>query len=414
MMLPLGVVLGYGVGMNRLWRTFRFFVLGAAFVLLGVYLFAFTPWREKLGWMPGYEETRKSGDVVVEAIYRFRAETGLWPEYLEDLAPGYLAERPSPAWNYVLTEAGPALATPTGATRTSVGFDFEAGVWRVAGISDNRVLGAGPGTQGVAGTGTGRSGERLVKELRELDRRIAREPEVMEHRREKATVLRAAGRRGEAEAVVREALLVQGEHFWPHLALAVMDVEGGGGAATRGAASEGGATWGEGPAGMAALEAWTRGHPSFTHFYYLSLAWRMAGERVAAAGALREALKQPAVLGEDDPNVLAFYFFDGARFALQAGEAELALALCEAWEKAIAGTARADRSDLVMRAGAHVALKDVEGAARDLAAWEETGRPAAWCDHVEKLRAAIAGRDTGYVYDPGAAPPPYRVFALPP
>jgi hypothetical protein len=204
---------------------------------------------------------------------------------------------------------------------------------------------------------------------------------------------------------------VQGEHFWPRLALAVVDVAEGGEGATHGAGTRGAATL---PAGVAELEAWTRAHPSFTHFYYLSLALQVHGRGGEAAAALREALKQPAVLGEDDPNVLAFYFFDGARFALRTGQAELALALCEAWGKSLAEVARADRSDLVMRAGAHVALKDVEGAARDLAAWEETGRPAAWCDHVEKLRAAIAGRDTGYVYDPGAAPPPYRVFALPP
>src|ERR1700760_3387255 len=84
----------------------------------------------------------KEGDPVVAGIYRFRGETGLWPEYLDDLVPRYLEKAAGVRWYYTLTREGPSLATTVGDRYTHVGylFDAERPEWRVFGNEETRTL----------------------------------------------------------------------------------------------------------------------------------------------------------------------------------------------------------------------------------------------------------------------------------
>jgi tetratricopeptide (TPR) repeat protein len=284
--------------MRTLWRYFRFTVLAVAFVLLAVYLFAFTPWREKLGWLPTYQSTLDAGDPIVNALYHYRADHALWPEYLDDLAPAYLPTRPAPTWNYLLTNDGPSLATPTSQTRTTIGYDFDARTWRVAGLFDNRTLRPGPAPATLPAS------DRLAAALAELDRRIAREPDLIDHRQQKAALLRAAQRWADAEQTLKDALAANPAHYWPPLALAALhlpDTPPTTAPATTPAPD------------FADLAAFTRAHPAFTHTYSLALAHRLAGDTSTAITLLHDALAQPPEVPPDEPPPRADAFFDAAR-----------------------------------------------------------------------------------------------------
>ncbi|HVX85435.1 MAG TPA: hypothetical protein VH253_11690 [Phycisphaerae bacterium] len=390
--------------MQRFWRYFRFTLLIAAFLLLGAYLFTMTPWREKLGWGPNYRDIVQEGNPIVAGLYQFHARRGLWPEYLEDLSPAFLKTPPAPRWNYAVDPGeGPALATPTALARTNVGYDFSQHVWRVFGEQDNRVLAAGPGGTATA-PATGLGGGVATEELAELDRRMAREPEDVEHRRGKASLLRSLGRWAEAEGVIEAAARALPEDYWPPLAKATLRLPDAPPATTRAAATESDA------AALEELEPWTAAHPSFTHGYYLALAQRLAGENAAAIATIRAALKQPVELGRDDPYVLAFYLYDEARFALEQQQWALAVGLCDAWQRATeTATFVPDDSYRALRAAAELAQGDFSAAQRDVAAIG-TGRHRA--GDLDALKAAIEKRDAGFRYAPGG-PAPYRVFELP-
>ncbi|HVS71957.1 MAG TPA: hypothetical protein VHQ47_11935 [Phycisphaerae bacterium] len=387
--------------MRRFWRYFRFTLLIAAFLMLGAYLFTMTPWREKLGWGPGYREIVREGDPIVVALEAFHARRGLWPEYLEDLSPAFLKKPPSPHWNYLVDAgAGPALATPTNLAHTNVGYDFSRHVWRVFGEQDNRVLAPGP----TAATGPATGGGVIAEELAELDRRIAREPGAMEHWRGKASLLRSLGRFTEAETVIDAAARALPEDFWPPLAKAALRLPDRPPAATRPAATEADA------AALQELAKWTAAHPSFTHGYYLALAQRLAGGNAAAIATLQGALQQTVQLGPDDPDVLAFYLYDETRFALEQQDWELVIALCDAWQQAVEkATFVPDDSYRALRAAAELAQRNFTAAQQDFAAM---GKDPCRAGNLEALKAAIDKRDATFRYDPGG-PGPYQVFELP-
>lgn len=370
--------------MRRIWRYFRLLFLGVAFLALGAYLFAFTPWRRQLGWTPTYDGQLAQGDPLVDALYRFHHDRGLWPEYLDDLAPQFLPHRPSPIWNYQVTPTGPQLATSVD-TRTALGYDFDAHNWRVAGLLDNRTLRAAPATSPA----TLPAALLLSRQLAELDRRIAREPEDIQHWQAKAALLHAADRDDDARAVIAAAQSHLPDHPWPRLAAALL-----------GDAAD-----------LDTFAQWVREHPSFTHSYALALAYRLRGKDPAALDALREGLLHPPTVADEDAHILAFYLFDEARYALQRGEWKLAIALTTAWQAAADSAPQTDY--LPLRAAARLAAGDFDGAAADLAALDDR-KPPAWAQHVDALRDAVRRRDAAFRYDPGNRPPADAPLAIPP
>ena len=89
--------------MRRFWWWFRVGLLSVIFMGLGVYLVSTSPWGRWFGRAPDYNAMMAEGDGIVAAIERFKAERGLWPEYLDDLAPDYLKAPPGREWFYELT-----------------------------------------------------------------------------------------------------------------------------------------------------------------------------------------------------------------------------------------------------------------------------------------------------------------------
>jgi hypothetical protein len=373
------------------WRHFRLGLFVVVFVALGIYLGFTTPWRRVFGPAPDYAAVVRDGDPLVAAIYRFRAENGLWPEYLDDLVPHYVVAPPKPTW-YFTVEGGASLATTVDADQTHVGYGFEAKHpgWRIFGNDGIRSL---RDDTGAAATHPAAASllERTANELAEMDQRITREPAIIEHRRSKAAVLVSLHRTTEAREVIERAARDFPDDVWPQLARAALDPT---------------------PGAVAAFAKWNAERPRFTHDYYLSLLYRMVNDDGDAVAAMERAMTLSIEIGSDDTHILAFYLFDMARFALARKQYPLVLQITNAWQKESMAHRVEENSYLPLRAAAELALGDRAAAEKDLAMLE-TLKTRTWAQQIDALKTAVAGDERKFAYDPGRAPPPFDVFPLP-
>ena len=376
----------------RFWRYFRVGLLLFVFVGLGFYLLLTTRWSRIFGPAPDYAAIVKEGDPAVAAIYRFRANTRLWPEYIDDLIPDYLA-RPLPAkWYYTVTAEGPSLATSITDPHTHVGYLFDAAhpEWRVFGGEDLRTL-----RSDVASATTlpalPSEQDRIAHELAELDRRIAREPTLIEHRRDKAAVLVSLKRLPEARDVIDRAAADFPDNFWPRLAIAGLDPT---------------------PDAIAHFAQWTTDHPSFTHDYYLALLYRQTNDAAHALATITHAVTQPIEVNPDDPNILPFYLWDMTRYTLQKNQFALVLELTNAWQKASLAHTIEENAHLPLRAAANLALGNTEAAKSDLTLLDSLKTPT-WAQNISALQTAVSTNNRSFTYNPGSKPPPFDIFPLP-
>ncbi len=377
----------------RLWRTFRLFFLIVLFLALTLFLVITTPWHRWFGSPPTYAGLIAQGQPLVAAITRFHQDCDLWPEYLDDLFPSYLPTRPAPEWYYTVTPDGSSLSTLTHERRTHVGYDFDPlhPAWRVFGEVDNRLLSSPPPPPPLFPTSTPSPETILNHELAELDRRIAREPSLIEHRRGKASLLQSLGHLDEARATLHQAETDLPLAAWPPLALAALDAT---------------------PASADTFAHWVAAHPSFTHSYDLSLLHRQLHNDTAALADMRAALRLPIQIAEDDPQTLAFYLWDMARFALRHNDDALVLQLTDAWDRAAVSQQIAESSAAPLRAAAQLALGDDAAALATMHAFDARPLPT-WADHLPELRAAINAHHHAFHYDPGPVPATPEIFALP-
>jgi hypothetical protein len=398
--------------MMKFWRNFRLGMLVLMFFGTLFYLLATFPFARYFGRTPTYSAQIAEGQPIVDAIYRFKAQRGLWPQYLDDLAPEFLPKAPSLKWNYQVLPGGdgPSLAMRIGDNgQDTLGYDFDPAnpSWRALEGYGDRVLKRLPPPNPLTRPASDPSAM-AMRQLQELDRRIAREPLWMEHRRAKAAILHALGRTDQARAVIAAAKTSNDNHFWPRLAEATLDLPA---PATPGTTTTTGpaVTW---PSSAVAFEVWVRAHPTFTHFYYLSLLDRLAGRNTEAFAAIEDALKQTIAADEDDPSPTVFYLWDMARFTLSQRQYDLTLKITDTWLKTQAHPKREEDSNFALSAAARLAKSDFPGAEADLR--KLTARKTAtWAKNVDALRDAVTRHDTAFHYDPGPNPPSYQVFQLP-
>jgi len=414
---------------RRYWWWFRLVLFGVLFVGLGIYLFSTTPWQHWFGKKTDDVALRTQGAGIVHAIYVFRQEHALWPQYLEDLVPTYMdmqyLEPSSPAggarWYYDLSSVSddtaasgtrmlPSLSIrlPESA-RAHFGFDFDPDhpAWRYFGDTEPRDI---PGV--IGNLPPSLSPQQVFSNaLAELDRRIVREPRDIEHRRGKAALLLSANRLAETRVVVDQSAADFPDSYWPRLASAVLDLQS--------AATSQPATLPAEPESLAAFRAWVKQKPSMTHWFYLSCLERLANRDDAAAAAMAQAAQQPVEVAADDPNISAYYLWDMARWALETRRLDLATQLTDSWEQADKDKRVADASYLSIRAATRLAQGNPAGAKLDLDALD--GPPPApprrtWAKNLEGpsgLRDAITRNDRTYRYHPGPLPSPFKPFPLP-
>ena len=420
--------------MFKIWTYFRYAVLLMAFIMLGFYLLVATPWQEWIFGPPTYAEVIAEGQPIVSAIYKFKADTGLWPQYLEDLVPHYLPKTPDYAWYYTVTVDGPSLAKTrsTEKTRTHVGFDFNPTTpsWRVFGDLENRTLKTLPPPPTTA---SAPSESRTNATLAEFDRRIKREPHVIDHSRNKVSFLRNLHRLADARAAAGDCLDNNPTDYWPRLAIAALDLES---PATQSStqssvlstlpSTEPSAT-STAPSTQNAdfmtqdFPTWVAANPTYTHYFYYFILLRDAHNDAAALDAISHMAALTPALDPDDDRILVFYIFDAARFALAHEKWDLVIALCDQWQKIEGEGHTGELSYYALRAAALLAKGGGSGGVSYDNALLDLNKLAAtlyhtWAQNLPALRAAVKAKDSSYRYDPGQpplTPAPYEIFATP-
>ena len=73
--------------MKRTFRIIRFSLWIIGFAFLTVFLIQNTPRHKVDFFKPDYPTFAREGTPIVTAVYKFRNDRGLWPEYLADVAP---------------------------------------------------------------------------------------------------------------------------------------------------------------------------------------------------------------------------------------------------------------------------------------------------------------------------------------
>jgi len=394
--------------MSKKFFKIRMALLVIGLVVMGYMLATTTGIFSWLDSEPEYGPYLAEGTPIVEAVHRFKAERGLWPQYLDDLAPAYLAKTPNARWIYKVDRSGPSLAHPlVGVARTWVGYDFDAvkPTWKVFGEVYNRDIKT---VAAVRVASTQSAEEQRAATVREYERRIRREPTDMTHRRAYASWLLAGGQRDAARTVIEKAGEDQPMHFWPRMALAQLELEAVPTTSTAPAAT---APATQPTGAFAEFLSWVNANPAFTHQYYVFNLWQ---ERDAAQAvmAIEAALAHPLELGKDDFQRLDFYCYDMARYLLKEKQYALVMKLCDAWQAAQDGgqTSRDESSFLALRAAAYVAEGEFAKAEADMRMLDaRRGEP--WARDLAGLRKAIGAKDRAFVYVPGG-PETFRVFAV--
>jgi hypothetical protein len=409
-----------------MWWWFRLLVMCGLFVCLGLYLFTRTAWLAQVrSWVVGpdrFPALIAQGDRVVAAIRSYRSAVGLWPEYLDDLAPDYLPSVPNRGWFYELTSIDegsgesrllPSLSIhpPGQDPRVHLGYDFDpAGAsWRLFGNGEERLLRHDPPAAAASsGAATGPGVDLSAAQLRELTRRIEREPTEIEHYRRKAGILVTLGRMAEAREVVAAAAAAQPESYWPRMAMAFLDTT----LATE-SPSPPKTQPAQLPTSAQSFADWVERFPTLTRWFYLSVVYRRIGDDARAASAMVKAIGEPVEIAADDPSIAPYYFWDMARWGLAKRNWGLVIRICNAWERAAKEGRILEESYRPLRAAAELADGVVPGARADMAAM--TGKPV-WAKNLEGtggLREAVKQGNRAYRYYPGNSPGEFQVFPAP-
>ena len=425
--------------MRSFWLWFRIAMLSMIFAGLGVYLFATTPWDKWFGRAPDYNAIMTEGDTIVVAIEQFKAQRGLWPEYLDDLAPDYLKTPPGREWFYELTPLGEAegtaKSTHQGAgmrllpalsrhadghnARAHVGYDFDPKnpSWRLFGdlpAGEERVLRAEPlrwicrANQPAGGLcdGTGVGGAGSANRARAADGgTLAGEsrPAYGGTGLHQGSAGCGAGRAGR---IAGKRLAADGVGGDRDLALQGAQQEG---PTVNRIISQPAATARRARLCRRVSTAFTslggenRAQPDSLVLPFCDRshggAERRGGEGHAGGGG-----DQPVELTADDPYVAAYYFWDMGRWAVETRQWDLTIAIASAWERAEKAKQTIDGSYLALTRRLLLAQGAIPSAQKDLEALqassvrvgEECGR--AW---GPARSGGIAGIGRAYGYKPG-------------
>jgi hypothetical protein len=117
-------------------------------------------------------------------------------------------------------------------------------------------------------------------------------------------------------------------------------------------------------------------------------------------------------LGPEDTDILPFYLFDMARYALRQKQYRLVVQIADAWQKESAAHRIEEDSYLPLRAAGELALGDPTAAKKDIAMVETLKTPT-WARNLDGLQQAVDRGDQHFDYDPGDSPATFDIFPLP-
>jgi hypothetical protein len=368
--------------------TFSFFAL-----IVGYYAylcsrpwFDLTPGRDGVGWRtpPSPEEdlaAARDGQPIVEAIYQYREDVGVWPRGLGDLVPTYLPEEPQ-GWRHVWAQHGYWSLTcfagyPHSAVRFSVGPDTPGG-WKVTGGDWDADLAGAPGEPRPDPADPQERHRRFVREMR---RRIAGEPDDIDHRRKLIDVLVERGELAAARQECRECRDQFPRHWWPVLMRAILDHR----------------EQRDQPERL--LKEWAEQRGDFWHRYLLAQFYLLTGQDERGHAELQVAARSgmlPRTAEISRPDAAAWR---AAALLLAKEDYHSVLALCGHWED-YWRRERGDISFFAFRAAVYLKLGEFDKAREQIETADRKRLGREWAELVN-LRRAVRERDRDFTYDPG-------------
>jgi hypothetical protein len=319
----------------------------------------------------------ESAKPILDAVYRFDHQNGLWPNDLDELVPKYVKEEQVAGWRYNTHHDGYwTLINYAGYPHTAVQFRYlkdKGGQWEVS---------WGEGQAELKVPYTPLPLEKLPAEeinkhlLATISKRIERHPGQIIHHKGLITVLADRGLYAEARQACRKCLAIWPDLWWPNITLAILDIR-------------------LGPAadGEKRLRAWVDQHKDFVHAYFLAHYYHAAGEAEKSFAALRRATELPIThdwdkSGEKETGEILIwsnevYLRYAAILAYQGQQTDLCLAVCNRWEKYVKEEKRyGDPGYAIFRAACFV----------------NQGKGA---EAVQLIDAVIEGPNYGYSFDSG-------------
>jgi tetratricopeptide (TPR) repeat protein len=334
---------------------------------------------------------------IVDAIYGFHYENGLWPNDLDELVPKYVKQKQVARWHYTTRNDGYwKLINYAGFPHTAVQFRYlkdEGGQWEVS-WGDGQAKLEVPYAPPILKK---QPAKEVTKRMQQtMLRRIRANPKQVIHHKGLVSGLYRKGQFKEAKDACRKCLERWPDLWWPNIMLALIEVQSHG-------AKE----------GDARLLAWVKKHDDFHHWFFAAHFYEATGEKEKCAAALRKAARSPLDtlwvrwkdtgenFGSLSGDESAWY---GALLAYRAGKWDVCLAVCHRWEHYIKHEKKYGAPGFnVFQAACYLNQGKFDKAKRAIEAALDPERPNygyQFDKQIARLRKAIEAHDTKFRYTP--------------
>ncbi len=333
----------------------------------------------------------KRGTPIVNSVYQFKHENGLWPDSLAELAPKYVDDSKCLGWSFQSSHNGRwTLTNSDGFPHTVVNYfhpqDGKA-EWQVSSGEEQAALGLAQEVPIFPSVDV----KELAKKSKTLIlQRIQQKPKQMIHHKGLISILYSKGEFNEASEACEKCLKRWPKTWWPRVMEAMISVKLG---KTKEAEER--------------FVAWVNEYDDFNHWFCLSQFYHTAGQKENCAVALQKAVKSKVgdtrvTWNETEENSGTLTASDTAWYAAllayRENNIELTLAVCDHWD-----AYRIQWNQLPwvhpLRAACYLKQGKMVEAKRVIQEMDDKWRTPVHIQ-AESLRKAIESGNTKYIYDP--------------
>jgi tetratricopeptide (TPR) repeat protein len=338
----------------------------------------------------------ESAKPILDAIYRFKHQNGLWPNDLDELVPEYVKKEQVAGWRYTTRQDGYwKLINYAGFPHTAVQYRYlkdKGGQWEVSwgdGEAELKVPYTPPSLKKLAP-------EEVTKKMQEtVLQRIKRNPKQVVHHKGLVSALYRKEQFKEAKEACLKCLERWPDLWWPNVMLSLIEVRLNG---TK--------------EGEERLLAWVKKHDDFHHWFFAAHFYEAAGEKEKCASALRKAAQSPLdtlwVKWEDTGENFGSLSGDSsawyaALIAYRAEQLDVCLEVCDRWERYIKNEKKYGGPGFnVFQAACYLNQGKFDEAktAIEAAVKPFPNYGFSYDKQIAKLRKAIEARETKFRYTP--------------
>jgi tetratricopeptide (TPR) repeat protein len=338
----------------------------------------------------------ESAKPILDAVYSFKNQNGLWPSDLNELVPEYVKKELVAGWRYTTRDDGYwTLMNFAGFPYTAVQYRYlkgNGGQWEVSWgewQAELQVSYTPPDLKE-------RTTEEVTRKMQEIVlKRIEMNPKQVVHHKGLISALYRKEQFQEAKQACLNCLKRWPDLWWPNVMLSLIELR-----LNRTKEAE------------ERLLAWVKKHDKFHHWFFAAHFYEAAGEKEKCTAALRKAAQSQLdtlwVEWEDTGEHLGSVSVDSsawyaALIAYRVGELDTCLEVCDRWERYIKKQKYGAPGFNVFQAACYLNQGKFDEAKKAI---EEAVKPPPpnYGYHLDKqiakLREAIEARDKKFRYTP--------------